>query len=102
MEDGAGPHSNHLLEEERLREGIVQKEWPSSSPDLNPIEIIWNIMKDNLSARIPKVTKTKEIMSVLVEEWEVIPQEKIDSLIECMPKRVTACIKDKGGNNYNY
>ncbi|KAI5850573.1 hypothetical protein DFP73DRAFT_473133, partial [Morchella snyderi] len=102
MEVRAGQHGNYLLEEVRLKVGIVQREWPSSSLDLHPIEIIWNIMKDNFSADVPTLTRIKAIMSILMEEWEAIPQEKIDSLIDSMPKRATACIKDDGGYNYNH
>lgn len=102
MEDGAGPHSHHFLEEERDSAGVKQEEWPSSSPDLNAIEIVWDHMKDSIAARRPKITKIKALRSVLMEEWESVPQEKIDALIESMPARIAACIKDHGGNNFNF
>lgn len=101
MEDGAGPHSHHLLTEERDLAGVVQEEWPSSSPDLNPIEIVWNQIKDNIDAHRPKATKVKDFRSLLLQEWESFSQEKIDILINSMPTRIEACIKDKGGNNFN-
>lgn len=107
MEDGAGPHSHHFLAELRDEEGIEQEAWPSSSPDINPIEInpieiLWTGMKDDIAARRPKVTKIKQLRQALVEEWESIPQVKIDTLINSMPARIKACIKDKGGNNFNH
>lgn len=59
-------------------------------------------MKDSIAARRPKITKIKALKSVLMEEWESVPQEKIDALIESMPARIAACIKDHGGNNFNF
>ncbi|RPB10751.1 hypothetical protein P167DRAFT_461834, partial [Morchella conica CCBAS932] len=98
MENGAGPHSHYLLKGERDKAGIVQEGWPSSSPDLNPIEIIWDYMKVSISTRRPRITKISgtTLRTVLIEEWEAIPQGKINALIGSMPSRIVACIKNKG------
>jgi hypothetical protein len=59
-------------------------------------------MKDSISNSRPKITKITSLRTVLLEEWEAIPQRKINELIGTMPSRIVACIKDKGGNNYNF
>lgn len=102
VEDGAEPHTHHYLAALRDGDGVVQEDWPSSSPDLNAIEPVWQHMKNKIAAYRPKIKKVKELRSVLAKEWKALPQEKINSLIESMPARIKACIKDKGGNNYNY
>lgn len=42
-------------------------------------------MKDTIAACRPKITKIKALRSVLIEEWEFVPQEKIDALRVCLP-----------------
>lgn len=68
MENGAEPHSHYLLKGKRDKAGIVQDGWSSSSPDLNPIEIIWDYMKDSISTCRPKISKIPNLKTVLIEE----------------------------------
>lgn len=46
MQDGAPSHAAGDTAAELLARGIVQIFWPVYLPDLNPIETIWNWMKD--------------------------------------------------------
>ena len=69
-------------------------EWPGNSPDINPIENLWGIMKTRLQT-MDCSTKTKMIEAI-IEFW--YRDEKIkkncETLIESMPKRVQM-LKDK-------
>ena len=53
-------------------------DWPSNSPDLNPIENTWYIMKNNVEKRMPKN------VGFMVEEWDKIPQEVVNNVITSM------------------
>ena len=73
-------------------------DWPGNSPDLNPIENLWAIIK----ARIRKLnctTKIKMIESV-IEVWFRDPEvkEMCRKLTDSMCKRVEDVIKMKGGH----
>ena len=46
-------------------------DWPSNSPDLNPIENLWSIVKTNVERRRP--TNLDELRRFMVEEWDNIP-----------------------------
>lgn len=71
--------------------------WPPYSPDLNPIENLWAILKQ----RVHKTSSSNihELENKLKTIWETDPAVKASctSLIESMPRRVEACIAAKGG-----
>ena len=70
--------------------------WPGNSPDLNPIEHVWNILGKKMEDRKPK--SLKELEERLKEEWVKISPVEIQKLIQSMPKRVAAVIAAKGGH----
>jgi transposase len=47
-------------------------DWPSNSPDLNPIENLWSVLKRNVELRQP--WNIGELESFMEEEWSKIPQ----------------------------
>ena len=69
-------------------------EWPPNSPDLNPIENLWAILKDRVTERQPK--NEDELCKVLEEEWWAIPQSFIQRLIDTMDERVKRCLNMNG------
>ena len=70
--------------------------WPSQSPDLNPIEHLWLELKRHIR-KYPKPAKNeKELECTLHEEWNQIPNNTLINLIESMPHKVEVCIKNNG------
>lgn len=76
------------------RQGIPELDWPSQSPDLNPIENLWAILNIQLKDR--KCKNKDELEHCLKEAWNDIDEEILKSLIESMPKRCKAVIDNKG------
>jgi len=74
-------------------------EWPANSPDLNPIENLWSIVKHNVEKRIP--TNISELNQYLVEEWEKIPSFMLSNLVLSMNRRCQMII-DNNGERFNY
>jgi hypothetical protein len=69
-------------------------DWPARSPDINPIEHIWDMLGKRVKARIPAPQTTQALQTMLLEEWDNLPQELIDNSIRTMPRRIIA----RGGN----
>ena len=71
--------------------------WPSQSPDLNPIEHLWGILKRKLAAYPEAPQGMEELWQRVQVEWEKIGVEECRKLIESMPARVKEVLKAKGG-----
>ena len=83
------------------RRQIVLMPWLARSPDLNPVENCWQILKRRLTKRWHKAgrrpTSRAELIAQTQEEWNSISSEAINNLVDSMPDRVLACIKARGG-----
>ncbi|GFX18342.1 transposable element Tcb2 transposase [Trichonephila clavipes] len=44
MDDNSRPHRADLVEDSLFEEGIVRMEWPACSPNMNPIEHVWDAL----------------------------------------------------------
>ncbi|GFT00413.1 transposable element Tc3 transposase [Trichonephila clavipes] len=74
MDDNAPCHRTVAAEQLLEIEDIERMDWPARSPDLNPIEHVWNFLGRRLAARtLPPVT-IRELRLALQEEWAAMPQ----------------------------
>ena len=71
-------------------------DWPPQSPDLNPIEHLWNYLKRRLASYEHVPTSMRQLWERIEVEWDKIPVEECLKLIETMPDRISAVIKAKG------
>jgi transposase len=71
-------------------------EWPPQSPDLNPVEQLWAIVKRRLNEYERAPTGMTELWERVEEEWNKIDQETCVRLISSIPKRIQAVLKAKG------
>ena len=60
--------------------------WPPNSPDLNPIENIWNILKRRIGNVIIK--NKNELINIVKNEAEKISTEIVNNLIKSMDNRI--------------
>ncbi|GFV69095.1 transposable element Tc1 transposase [Trichonephila clavipes] len=87
MDDNAPCHRTVAAEQLLESEDIERMDWPARSPDLNPIEHVWDFLGRRLAARtLPPVT-IRELRLALQNEWAAMPQQLIDTLILSMGRR---------------
>lgn len=68
--------------------------WPAQSPDLNPIENLWQDLKKTVATH--KVKNVAELWKVVQEEWSSITQRKCQLLVDSMPRRCNAVLQNNG------
>ncbi|KAK3565476.1 hypothetical protein QTP86_010224 [Hemibagrus guttatus] len=69
-------------------------EWPSQSPDLNPIEMLWHDLKKVVHAQKP--SNVAELQQFCKDEWAKIPPQRCNRLIASYGKRLIAVVAAKG------
>lgn len=77
--------------------GIELLEWPSRSPDLNPIENLWGIMVRRVYADNRQFQTVDELKQAILEAWDSIETEVLQNLINSMPNRIFQVIQRSGG-----
>lgn len=98
MQDNARCHTAYIVRDYLQEVEIPVMQWPARSPDLNPIEHLWDDVKRRVRARDPAPTTLQELEDAVVEEWENLPQERVVTLVRSMKDRMDAVIKARGGN----
>ena len=77
MHDNARCHTALVTRQYLAEVGIQTMGWPALSPDMNPIEHMWDRLKQRVRARNPVPSTIDELKTNLLEEWEIIPQNFI-------------------------
>jgi transposase len=97
VQDGASCHTSkstiNFLKQNKIK---TISNWPAQSPDLNVIENLWSIIKRNID--LSKASTSQQIFQIVKKEWEAVPQQQIQNLIQSMERRMQAVIDAKGEN----
>lgn len=97
QQDNATPHKARIVIS--VLDAIEVLPWPARSPDLSPIEHLWDEvgrrLRDNYEVSAVNV---RQLSDRIRHEWNSIPQETIQHVIRSMPERLGECIKKYGGH----
>jgi len=72
--------------------------WPARSPDRKPIEHVWKYLKAQIDLRARRPSSVHKLWDAVLEEWEKIPQDYIQTLYEPLTRRVRAVLRAKAGH----
>ncbi|GFY29676.1 transposable element Tcb2 transposase [Trichonephila clavipes] len=98
MDDNATCHRTLAVQDFLDSEGIQRLVWPACSPDLNPIENVWDALGRQVAGRNYPPTNKNTLIRALTEEWDKLPQQLLDIVVQSMVRRVECCITLHGGH----
>ncbi len=71
--------------------------WPPQSPDLSPIEQLWDVVEREIRIMDVQLTTLQQLHDFIMSIWTKISEECFQHLVESMPRRIKAVLKAKGG-----
>ena len=95
QDDNAPPHRASLVKAFKASVGIRSIPWPSRSPDLNPIEHVWDMLGRRVRRTQPK--SLSDLATRLKAAWQELPLDQVTNLVDSMSRRVRAVIEVHGG-----
>ncbi len=94
QQDLTPAHSAKITSNWFADHGITVLDWPANSPDLNPIENLWGIVKRKM--RDPRLNNTDELQTAIKAAWASITPQQCCRLTASMSRRTDAMICAKG------
>ena len=96
QQDNDPKHKAKISTEWLQNHSVDVLEWPSQSPDLNPIEHLWKDLKMAVHRRLP--SNLMELEKYCQEKWLKLPKDSCAELVASYSKRLEAVIAAKGGS----
>lgn len=97
QDDNAPAHRARVVTTFLEEQDVTVLRQPALSPDLNPIEHLWDELGRAVRRRDPQPTNLHQLRQILVEEWNAIPQNRLAQLVDSMPRRLADVIAARGG-----
>ena len=97
LQDGAPCHKSKKSMTWLAENGVSVMDWPGNSPDLNPIENMWNLMKRRLEEK--QVTSVEMLKEEIINIWITeVSHEYCEKLARSMPRRLAKVVENQGGH----
>lgn len=98
QQDNAAIHRSRATMKWFEDSAVAVLEWPSRSPDMNPIENLWGILARRVYANGRQFDCVGALKQKIEEEWSNLDGNILQNLINSMPKRIFEVILNKGGH----
>ena len=97
MQYDARPHKARIVRDYYDENNVAVLDWPPQSPDLNPIEQVWAIMKHELYTRKTFPKNRTELIETFLGIWDSLELKRFENLSDSIPERLEKVIENKGG-----
>jgi transposase len=98
QQDNASIHSANSTKDWLQKHKVRLLEWPSRSPDLNPIENLWGSLVRLVYSNGRQYNSVGELEEAIQAAWEVISEDELHRLVNSMPKRCIELLKTNGNS----
>ena len=98
QEDNDPKHTSEKAERWRDEHHVNRISWPAQSPDLNPMENVWAVLKANISNYKP--TSVKHLIKIIKKEWKSLDNVFAKNLIVSMKNRIALLLSNNGDHIY--
>ena len=96
QQDNAPCHVSRKSMEWFSKENIKLLKWPANSPDLNPIENLWGLLKKAIHGK--EIKNERELIASIINAWSSFNESDIlENSVRTIPKRIKEVIESKGG-----
>ena len=96
MQDNAPCHTANLVKAFMAENDIETLPWPPQSPDMNPIENLWAIIKARRQKKFGLPKSKSDLIEQIFDIWDNIEPKLVENLADSANKRVNAVLKLKG------
>ena len=94
LEDRDPKHTSNRCKDWKAENGVEVLQWPANSPDLNPIENVWALMKAKIRGK--NIRTILGLFRAIESEWSSLSIEYARKLAESCAHRIEAVIAYKG------
>jgi transposase len=95
-EDNDPKHRSKMVASFKASKDIIAMDWPSCSPDLNPIENVWGVLKKKLAKK--QLTSIRSLKRELLKEWDTLTKEEALNYVTSMKNRLQMVIHNHGNH----
>ncbi len=92
MQDNCLAHRANVVKAYLHENNIEFIDWPSYSPDLNPIENLWHWMKHKLATEYPPCTTNDELVGRFLEIWNSVTQKCVNAFVMAIKEDWKLCV----------
>ena len=96
MQDNAPCHKTNLISDFLSQKGVSVLEWPPQSPDMNPIENLWAIIKARRYKLFGIPANKDELIEQIFKVWDAVDEEIVGNLANSVQKRLEEVIRLSG------
>ena len=98
QQDNARPHVARVCQDFLANNNIAPLAWPPYSPDLTPIEHMWDELDRRVRKRRNPHATLAQLRNALIDEWNNIPMRTVNALVNSIQRRIRAATAARGGH----